>query len=826
MALSEPPNPEQHKRQSREELLKENEELRRRITELEASRLQCASNEIAGTRAEAESPLSIPDCHMAEMADNIREVFWIFDWCAQKVIYASPAYETIWGRSVEDLYRRYEDWGNSIHPADRQFAEESFAKVLETGGGEPREYRIIRPDGSIRWISDRAYAVTNHAGEVCRITGVAEDITQRKKAEEAFKESQARLRVAIESLPFDFYILDNDGRYVMVNSACQENWGVRPGQCPEDVCADEATLALWKENNRRALAGEVVAGEVQLAPHGEPGYYYNIISPIRDGGNIRGILGVNLDVTALKQAEDALRESEQKFRNLAEQSPNMIFINQGGRVVYVNPKCQEYMGYTREEFLARGFDFLTLIAPEHRERLKENFSRHATGQDVGTVEYALYRRDGTRIEAILATKLIPYEGQRAILGTVTDVTALKQAEDALRRANDELEQRVRQRTAELKAEIDRRTQVEQDLRDSEEKYRTLVESAGDAISVVTTEGVLLFVNQTVGEHFQCAPEALIGKTMWDLFPKPVADVQMAHVRQVIRTGTGSAQTMQADVQGQLRWFNTTVEPLRASGRKDVALVLARDIDDLMQARKQLEEYRQQMTRADRLASLGTMSAMVAHELTQPLTVLRLSLQNAQETILTSDASLTAIEDLQSGIDEVATMARIIERFRGFARASSPIHHIDANLAVIARQMVDLTAEAAERARVSVSLQGLDTLPHISARPKDVEQLFFALMMNAIQAADGQKDSSVVVTGKASDGEIELSFADNCGGIAPENVEKIFKPFFTTKATTEGTGLGLCVVEHILDRYHGRIGVLNRPGEGVTFNVTLSTSASW
>jgi signal transduction histidine kinase len=253
------------------------------------------------------------------------------------------------------------------------------------------------------------------------------------------------------------------------------------------------------------------------------------------------------------------------------------------------------------------------------------------------------------------------------------------------------------------------------------------------------------------------------------------------------------------------------------------LLIARDVDDLVQARKQLDDYREQMTRADRLASLGTMSAMVAHELTQPLTVLRLSIQNALEAIKSGSTSAAVTEDLESSVEEVATMTGIVERFRGFARASSPSQRFNVDLAAIAAHMVDVTAEAAERACVSVSLEGLAALPPFSARAKDVEQVFFALLMNAIQAADGATDCAITVRGQVRDGEIELLFEDTCGGITPERVDKIFEPFFTTKGETGGTGLGLCVVEHILDRYQAKIQVQNRPGQGVTFRVTLPLS---
>jgi len=137
--------------------------------------------------------------------------------------------------------------------------------------------------------------------------------------EEAVQESQARLRAAIESLPFDFFLLGEDGRYVMQNSACRQTWGDIIGLRTEDVCPDARTLALWQSNNRRAFAGEVVQGEVVLhCPTGER-YCHNIISPIRDRGRIRGILGVNIDITARKRAEEALQRLNEELEDRVRQ---------------------------------------------------------------------------------------------------------------------------------------------------------------------------------------------------------------------------------------------------------------------------------------------------------------------------------------------------------------------------------------------------------------------------------------------------------------------------------------------------------------------------
>jgi PAS domain S-box-containing protein len=134
-----------------------------------------------------------------QIAENIREVFWLFDLQEQRLLYVSPAYDQIWGRSRESLYERYDNWVESIHEEDVKHAQETFNHILDTGGGEPREYRIVRPDGTERWISDTGYAVKDGNGKIVRITGIAEDITERKKAEEALATKASLERIISEA---------------------------------------------------------------------------------------------------------------------------------------------------------------------------------------------------------------------------------------------------------------------------------------------------------------------------------------------------------------------------------------------------------------------------------------------------------------------------------------------------------------------------------------------------------------------------------------------------------------------------------------------------
>ena len=124
-------------------------------------------------------------------------------------------------------------------------------------------------------------------------------------------------------------------------------------------------------------------------------------------------------------------KSDCDFQTFTEQSPNMIFINQEGRVVYANKRCFETMGYSRDEFYAPEFDFMSLIAPESLELIRSNFKRHLAGEDIEPYEYALLNKRGEKIEAIITTRLINFEGAEAILGIITDISDRKRAEEEL-----------------------------------------------------------------------------------------------------------------------------------------------------------------------------------------------------------------------------------------------------------------------------------------------------------------------------------------------------------------------------------------------------------
>jgi len=184
------------------------------------------------------------------------------------------------------------------------------------------------------------------------------------------------------------------------------------------------------------------------------------VRAVREGAQdylVKGQVDTNQLVRSVRyaferyKAEKTIRDSEAQFRALSENSPNMIFISKEDKILYANKKCEEIMGYKRKEFYSPTFTIFCLHPPESRDRAKANLSAYLNGGKVHPFENTIITKKGERIETIFTTKSIDYQGEKAILEIVTDITKLKEAEDVLKRDKEVFERLVNKKTAELLA---------------------------------------------------------------------------------------------------------------------------------------------------------------------------------------------------------------------------------------------------------------------------------------------------------------------------------------------------------------------------------------
>jgi PAS domain S-box-containing protein len=371
-------------------------------------------------------------------------------------------------------------------------------------------------------------------------------------------------------------------------------------------------------------------------------------------------------------------------------------------------------------------------------------------------------------------------------------------------------------------DITDRKKADQAIRQSEERYRSVVEDSPVLLCSFLPDGEITFVNTAYCKYFGKTSEELVGANFKSLIPEEGREAVLNNILSLtVGSGLMTHEHKVTAPDGQIRWQRWTNRALFDEQDRAVSFQsFGEDITEQRQAEEELETYRGEMARMEQLASLGTLSATVAHELTQPLTVIQLSIENALDELEGTCCPKTVNNKLRTSIAEISSITAIAERFRGFARRSVEPSIGEVDLQAIGERIVDLLSRAARQTRTSLLLEGMGELPHIEGNEKDLEQLFFALIHNAISAGDATSNRNVVVSGEVKDDQIELRFSDTCGGIPSENLDRIFEPFFTTRPPGQGTGLGLCVVQDIVNRAGGTIRVESRFGEGSTFSVRL------
>jgi len=375
-----------------------------------------------------------------------------------------------------------------------------IATVFDTGRPRVFEAPAVRVDGELHWYQAHVGPIFER-GKVVAASVVMVNVSKRKGVEREEAAAKAILNAVLESLPFEFFALARDGRYMLQNAISRSQRGDLIGKRPADVDTDKENVALWLENNRRAFAGERVTGEVQLTLHGEKRDFYNIITPISQAGEIVGVLGVNVDITDRKRAERTLNESEQRYRLLMEAIPQVVWkTDPNGEAIDFNRQWCEYTGQTPET--ARGRGWMEAMHPEDRAQFETFIQEVLIEEKVARGElyetqYRLRRASDGQFRWQLARGFQMKDDQGQILGwigTTTDIHEQKMAQQELARHVAERTAELEQANRELQGEIEERKRAEEALRWSEEKYRTLVETSPDAVLMANLSGQLMFAS--------------------------------------------------------------------------------------------------------------------------------------------------------------------------------------------------------------------------------------------------------------------------------------------------------------------------------------------
>ena len=744
--------------------------------------------------------------YLHQMADAIEAVFWLAEINEPRILYISPAYERIWGRDRQRLYTNYEEFFASIHPDDRKRVQAASSRCVSQERFEV-EYRIVRPDGEMRWVRDRGFLI-RQAGAPDRLAGFAEDITAAKQTEQTLRQSEAQLQAVAANLPNGaVFIVDRQLRYQLAEGAAIK----LAGMTSEDLVGktlwealDPALAAEYEPFFRQALRGKPYT--VEHRSH-DRNYISHGTPLVNDRGEIYAVLAVSYDISDRKRVEEELAHSRRQFEKIAETTPGLVYVYDlvENRNLYVNTGISRMLGYSPEQIAALGSSLIaSLIHPDDVPGVLEGNQRFHLLGDTDVYDHELRMRHARGDYRWLRCRDAVFE--RAEDGTVTqiignaqDITAHKQAELALRQ--------------------------------SESRFRFMVESAKDyAIFTLDRNGMVTSWNSGAERLLGYSEAEIIGRDGRIIFTpeddeqgKPEREMQLA-----LMQGRAENERWHVRKDGSRFWGSGLVMPLQDEAGTTQGFVkilqdktAQRQIEaEREQLLQQEQEAREEAERANRLKD--EFLAVLSHELRSPLNPILGWSQLLQQGKLDETRQKEALATIERNaqlqaqlIEDLLDISRIMQG--KITLVAAPV-----NLAVVISAAVDTVRLAAQAKHIEIALDLGEVAP-LWGDAARLQQVVWNLLSNAVKFTP--QGGQVTVTLRQLDRLAEIRVIDTGKGIDPPFLPYVFEYFRQEDSSTTrqfgGLGLGLAIVRQIVEMHGGTVSAESQgENQGATFIVQL------
>lgn len=419
------------------------------------------------TQKEMEQSLREGEERFRLLAENIDQVFWFYDLEQQQMVYISPAFERIWGVSTNDIYANGKLWLEYIHPDDRSRVRHALDQWHAGSMNEYYiEYRIIRPDNEFRWISDHGTVIGHRQGKPCRVCGISKDISKRKEVEAELVRANERLELAL----CDASVWDWD-----ITTGAIE-WGANLFELfGLDPAKDQAGFEAWQnvlhpddlqiatEQIYKAIRdGSMLENEYRIVrPDGKIRWISALGRTSYDNfsGEPLRMVGICIDITKRREAEMALRRSEDRYRSLVEMSPDALFINKDNRIIFMNNEGLKLFGASspRQVLGKSPFD---VFHQDYHELIRQRIARMLKGDIAPLIEEKIIRLDGSTVDVEVAAAPIEMDEGVAIQVILRDISERKKAEEKLLDRQQQLEEL--NRTLEIRVDEETRKNREKD----------------------------------------------------------------------------------------------------------------------------------------------------------------------------------------------------------------------------------------------------------------------------------------------------------------------------------------------------------------------------
>jgi len=684
--------------------------------------------------------------------------------------------------------------------ADRAAALEHVADCLaHLGKVFQWELRKNTKQGRQMWVKETARAVRGPDG-IPLVLIVCQDINERKQAELALRTSEARLRAIIRNQPECIKLLDADGTLLEMNPAGlamieADDMAAVAGHCVYPLVVPEHREAF------RAMIGRVGGGEratMEFEIVGLRGTrrwleMHAVPLPDEAGGKSR-VLGLTRDVTARKQADAALRESEARYRTVSESMLEGILILQKGRFVHANPAALRLLGRTPEELI--GTEFAPLVHPEHRALVVERHRRRSAGEKLEPrYDIQVLNRSGEAIWVQLSNEAIEWLQQPAVLTIISDISERKRSERELLR------------------------------------FRAALDLSTDAIYLVDCNSLaILDCNDGACRALGYRREELVGGGVERIFAdRPREQIRAAYAALV------NGDVHEANFQALHRRKNGSVFPVEINRRihrtatGPILVGVARDITDQVRAERMLQELNQTLERrvAERTSELQALarereafSYSIAHDLRSPLGVISgfCHILGKDEEMRLSPEGRRMLQVIEDNIAHLVTLVDALLALAQVSRVTLERKPIDL------RQIAAAAAEALSlrypRARIA-----LGALPPVNGDPTLVAQVLTNLLENAFKYSSREAAPQVSVGWKP---EARACYVhDNGVGFDMRHADNLFSAFERLHADPDfsGSGIGLAIVKRVVERHGGRVWADAAPGDGATFYFSLDAPSA-
>ncbi|MEZ4600236.1 MAG: PAS domain S-box protein [Syntrophotaleaceae bacterium] len=726
--------------------------------------------------------------------------------------YASPGMSDIFEVTPEEVRESAEPVFERLHPEDRDALFDAIFESARSLEIFQFEFRVLLPGQGLRWLSCRSKPMRMEDGGTLW-HGMIWDITQSKIAEEKLAHSHDLMSYIIEHDRSAVAVHDKDLKYIYVSRQYLEQYGVKEqdiiGKHHYEVFPD--LPQKWRDVHQRALQGEVSSAEEDpyVRQDGFIDWTRWECRPWHEAdGSIGGIIVYTEVITPRKKTEEALRLMASQYATLLRTSQDGFWlVNREGRLLEVNEAYCWMVGFPREQMLGR--HIRELIDGESLEEIEHRI-REICEQGYSRFESRHRTADGRGIDVEISTSYWS-EGERIIV-FIRNITERKKYENALKK--------------------------------SEHRFRTFVENINDIIFSVNPKGNLTYVSPN-WLHFLGEPaHEAIGRSFEHYIHTDDLKFWRNHLAQVLQgeESSGSVEYRVRHQEGHWLWHTSSGSPLRNEAGEVISWIgVARDVTE----QKKMQDF---MIQTEKIMSLGTMAAGMAHEINNPLSIISQGVQNVlRRTRQELPGNLTTAKEcgisfeglglyltrrnvfrsLEAIMAAVDRSAAIVTNMLEFSRRSDAMP-IPCNLNRILEKSVQLAGTDYDlkkkydfrniRIETEFSLEA--PVPCI---PSELEQVLLNLLRNSAQSFQGvEREVPTIALRSWDDGEWAfIEVEDNGSGIEEEVRKNIFDPFFTTKKVGEGTGLGLSVSYHIIvQRHGGKISVESEAGEWTRFRICL------